>query len=215
VTPTEAATARALQLLERYGVLTREMALAEGAEGGFAGVYPILKEMEERGQVRRGYFVAGLGAAQFALPGAVDRLRDLRAAAANAVESDHGFDAASTDRADGLVALAAVDPAQPYGAALPWPDVEGRPSRAAGAYVILRHGVPQAYLHRGGKSLVIFEESGSDWVGELTGLVDRYQVRSLEIQKINGEAPSDHPERQQLLLAGGFRSGYRGLTYRR
>ena len=73
--PTEAAHARALQLLERYGVLTREAALGEGAEGGFAGVYPVLKALEERGQVRRGYFVAGLGAAQFALPGAVDRLR--------------------------------------------------------------------------------------------------------------------------------------------
>ena len=72
---TEAAHARALQLLERYGVLTREAALGEGVEGGFAGVYPVLKALEERGQVRRGYFVAGLGAAQFALPGAVDRLR--------------------------------------------------------------------------------------------------------------------------------------------
>ena len=72
---TEAATARALQLLERYGVLTREMALAEGAEGGFAGVYPVLKLLEERGQVRRGYFIDGLGAAQFAQAGAVDRLR--------------------------------------------------------------------------------------------------------------------------------------------
>ena len=76
--PTEAAHARALQLLERYGVLTREAALGEGAEGGFAGVYPVLKALEERGQIRRGYFVAGLGAAQFALPGAVDRLRVTR-----------------------------------------------------------------------------------------------------------------------------------------
>ena len=72
-TPTEAAHARALQLLERYGVLTREAALGEGTEGGFAGVYPVLKALEEQGRVRRGYFVAGLGAAQFALPGAVDR----------------------------------------------------------------------------------------------------------------------------------------------
>src|SRR5690606_18142643 len=73
--PTEQAHARAAQLLERYGVLTREATLAEGVEGGFAGLYPVLKALEERGRVRRGYFVAGLGAAQFALPGAVDRLR--------------------------------------------------------------------------------------------------------------------------------------------
>src|SRR5207253_10766223 len=76
--PTETAHARAMQLLERYGVLTREAALGEGLEGGFAGVYPVLKALEERGRVRRGYFVAGLGAAQFALPGAVDRLRSFR-----------------------------------------------------------------------------------------------------------------------------------------
>src|SRR5206468_8095749 len=95
-TTTEAAHARALQLLERYGVLTREAALGEGAEGGFADVYPVLKALEERGQVRRGYFVAGLGAAQFALPGAVDRLRSFR------------------EPGDGVQVLAATDPAQPY-----------------------------------------------------------------------------------------------------
>jgi ATP-dependent Lhr-like helicase len=93
--PTEAAHTRALQLLERYGVLTREAALGEGLEGGFAGVYPVLKALEERGRVRRGYFVAGLGAAQFALPGAVDRLR------------------AHREPGDSVCVLAATDPAQP------------------------------------------------------------------------------------------------------
>ena len=87
-------------------MLTREAALGEGAEGGFAGVYPVLKALEDRGQVRRGYFVAGLGGAQFALPGAVDRLR------------------AGRD-GDGPVTLAAADPAQPFGAALPWPETDG------------------------------------------------------------------------------------------
>ena len=107
---TERATTRALQLLERYGVVTREMALAEGAVGGFAGVYPVLKELEDRGQVRRGYFVSGLGAAQFALPGAVDRLRDHRVTDLDSRDRD--------DVGGELLVLAAVDPAQPYGAAL-------------------------------------------------------------------------------------------------
>jgi ATP-dependent Lhr-like helicase len=98
--PTQAAHARAVQLLDRHGVVTREAVLAEGATGGFAGVYPVLKAMEETGSVRRGYFVAGLGAAQFAMPGAADRLR------------------AARDETDPLtVVLAAADPAQPYGAA--------------------------------------------------------------------------------------------------
>src|SRR3546814_3324474 len=99
--PTEAAHARALQLLERYGVLTREAALGEGAEGGFAGVYPVLKALEERGQVRRGYFVSGLGAAQFAVSGAVARLRAERASPGGAP-----------------FVLAAPAPAQPFGASI-------------------------------------------------------------------------------------------------
>ena len=134
---TEAAHARALQLLERYGVLTREAALGEGAEGGFAGVYPVLKALEERGQVRRGYFVAGLGAAQFAVAGAVDRLRR---------EQDDDDDQAP-------VVLAATDPAQPFGAAIPWPESTGRPARAAGALRGARRGrrarVPRARRPQG------------------------------------------------------------------
>src|SRR5207302_5465482 len=106
--PTERAHAQALQLLDRHGVMTRESALAEGVEGGFAGVYPVLKALEESGRVRRGYFVAGLGAAQFALPGAVDRLRSYRDPLP-----------AGGDEA---VVLAATDPAQPFGASLPWPE---------------------------------------------------------------------------------------------
>ena len=127
---TEAAHARALQLLERYGVLTREAVLAEGVEGGFAGVYPVLKALEERGQVRRGYFVAGLGGAQFALPGAVDRLRARR------VRERH------RPTTPPPLVLAATDPAQPYGAALPWPESAGPAARAAGAYVVLHRGRP-------------------------------------------------------------------------
>ncbi|MEM8925230.1 MAG: DEAD/DEAH box helicase [Actinomycetota bacterium] len=204
VSPTEAATTRALQLLERYGVLTREMALAEGAEGGFAGVYPILKEMEERGQVRRGYFVAGLGAAQFALPGAVDRLRDERRV---------GID----DEPPPAMVLAACDPAQPYGAAIPWPENEGRPSRSTGAHVVLRSGEPLAYLERGGKSLTLFETASSDdsWVAALASLVNDGVLRSIEVQKINGIPAAEHADHHDQLLTGGFKPGYKGPILRR
>ncbi len=225
VTATEAATVRALQLLERYGVLTREMALAEGAEGGFAGVYPLLKEMEERGQVRRGYFVAGLGAAQFALPGAVDRLRDHRHGAPPAGGDGYepgagrgpgGARSTTTDAEPPLV-LAACDPAQPYGAALPWPDNPGRPSRAAGAHVVLRHGRPLAYLERGGHTLTLFPEAAHDpsWVAGLAVLVTSGQLRSLEIRKVDGAPAGERPDITELLLAAGFRSGYRGPILRR
>ncbi len=214
VTPTERATTRALQLLERYGVLTREMALAEGADGGFAGVYPILKELEDRGQVRRGYFVSGLGAAQFALPGAVDRLRDHRTTELGAIGHD--------DDPGDLVVLAAVDPAQPYGAALPWPETPGRPARAVGAYVVLSGGLPIVYLERGGKSLVTFPSldgpSAVDdprWVVALKSLVDQHRLPSLMIGKVNGAPVLEEPLIRDILLAGGFSDGYRGPVYRR
>ncbi len=204
ISATEAATTRALQLLERYGVLTREMALAEGAEGGFAGVYPILKAMEERGQVRRGYFVAGLGAAQFALPGAVDRLRDERR------------DQLPTELPAPIL-LAASDPAQPYGAAIGWPETEGRPSRSTGAYVVLRDGHPLAYLERGGRSLTLFERADDDasWIEPLLHLVRSRVIKGLEITKINGQPPVESPELRDLLLEHGFRPGYRGPTFKR
>ncbi|MCP4223903.1 MAG: DEAD/DEAH box helicase [Actinomycetia bacterium] len=203
MSPTEVTAVRALQLLERYGVLTREMALAEGAEGGFAGVYPVLKAMEERGQVRRGYFVAGLGAAQFALPGAVDRLRD---------ERQDGID----DSESVPMVLAACDPAQAYGAALAWPETGGRPSRAAGAFVVLRSGVPLVYLERGGRSLALFEGATSDesWVEALAQLAASGQVRAIEVQKVDGRPIADCQDISDLLLQGGFRSGYRGPILR-
>jgi ATP-dependent Lhr-like helicase len=198
---TEAAHARALQLLERYGVLTREAALGEGAEGGFAGVYPVLKALEERGLVRRGYFVAGLGAAQFAVPGAVDRLRAER-------ESD----------ADGPpVVLAATDPAQPFGAALPWPDTGGRPARAAGALVVLAAGEVLAYLERGAHTLVRFPAAEHDdrWAVALGGLVDSGRFRSLELRTIDGVSVHEaDPEVRTALERAGFKPAYKGWTRR-
>jgi ATP-dependent Lhr-like helicase len=207
-TPTEAAHARATQLLERYGVLTREAALGEGSEGGFAGVYPVLKAMEERGAVRRGYFVAGLGAAQFALPGAVDRLRAVRQAQGDERSGDRDDDAAP-------LLLAATDPAQPYGAALPWPESAGRPARSAGAGVVLVDGEPAVWLERGGRSLVTFPAASAEpaWADALAGIVRSGRRRSLEIGKVDGLPVRESPVADQL-RAVGFQEGYKGLVLR-
>jgi ATP-dependent Lhr-like helicase len=175
-------------------VLTREAALGEGQEGGFAGVYPVLKALEERGRVRRGYFVAGLGAAQFALPGAVDRLRSFR------------------EPGDDTHVLAATDPAQPYGAALPWPDNDGRPARAAGAHVVLLDGELAAYLERGGHSVVTFGVDG--WADALRVLVDSGRRRSLEIRKVDSRPVREVEAAVEQLHRAGFVDGYKGLVYR-
>ena len=197
--PTESALARAHQLLDRYGVVTRETALGEGAEGGFAGVYPVLKALEERGEARRGYFVAGLGAAQFALPGAVDRLRADRAPEPDAAP----------------VVLAATDPAQPYGAALAWPESPGRPARTAGAHVVLADGVPLVVLERGGRSLATFAgaESTDSWIEAVIGLVKDGRLRKLEIAKVDGTPVRETPWAARL-EAAGFTSAYKGMLYR-
>jgi ATP-dependent helicase Lhr and Lhr-like helicase len=199
---TEATHATVSQLLERHGVLAREAVLAEGVEGGFAGVYGVLKVLEERGQVRRGYFVAGLGAAQFALPGAVDRLRAARDPDEDAVP----------------LVLAAPDPAQPYGAALAWPEPTGggRPARVAGAHVVLVQGHLVAWLDRRGHHLVTFPaaaDAGDDWVEAIVHLVKDGRVRSLEVRKIDG-APAGESPVAATLRAAGFVDGYRGLVLR-
>ncbi len=201
-TPTQQAHGRALALLERHGVLTREAVLAEGAEGGFAAVYGVLKALEETGQVRRGYFVAGLGAAQFALPGAADRLR--------AERSPLPSDAARPPVAP--IVLAATDPANPFGAALPWPDSSGRPARAAGAHIVLVDGEPAVYLERGGRTLVTFPAAADGtWVDGLVALVKERRLPRLVIQKIDGE-PAATSRHADALRAAGFADGYRGLT---
>ncbi|MGZ8763677.1 MAG: Lhr family helicase, partial [Acidimicrobiia bacterium] len=215
--PTERAHALAQQLLERQGVVTREAVRAEGVAGGFAAVYPVLRALEETGRVRRGYFVAGLGAAQFALPGAVDRLRSHRITGPEA--------ARDLDREASAIVLAATDPAQPYGAALPWPQVvpgAGRPTRAAGAFVILVDGAPAAHLERGGRSLVRFATSatsdssdgtGDIWIEPLATLVKDGRVAKLELQRIDG-APVRGSRAADALRAAGFRDAYRGLVLR-
>lgn len=197
VDPTMSTHARAVQLLERYGVVTREAVLSEGHPGGFAGVYPVLKALEEQGKVRRGYFVVGLGAAQFALPGAVDRLRDQREEDASAAS----------------VVLAATDPAQPFGAALAWPDSQGRPARAAQAYVFMTNGRPGVYVERGGKSLVTFGVESSLWAPRLADAVRRGDVGTLEVVRIDG-APASESAAAKDLLEAGFTRGYKGFVLR-
>jgi len=200
---TQRAHARARALLERHGVVAREAVRAEGVEGGFAAVYGVLKAMEETGAVRRGYFVAGLGAAQFALPGAVDRLRSAR---------EDELDDTSRPPAHPVV-LAAADPANPYGAALPWPECAGRPARVAGAHVVLLHGEPAVFVERGGRRIVTFPAASTSslWVDGLVSLVKEGRVSRLVVQHIDGE-PATSSSHAALLRAAGFADGYRGLT---
>ena len=176
------AHALALTLLERHGVVTKGAVAAERMPGGFGAVYPVLRAMEETGQCRRGYFVEGLGGAQFALPGAVDRMRALAGDLVAATTAGRrrarrrragrpgrrlrrrdcppwpGSRAGGRSRR--AVVLAAADPAQPYGAALPWPArpeetaTSHRPGRKAGAVVVLFGGELVLYVERGGKTLL-------------------------------------------------------------
>jgi ATP-dependent Lhr-like helicase len=207
--PTERLHAQTLALLERHGVLTREAVAAEPVNGGFSAVYPVLRALEEAGRIRRGYFVDGLGAAQFALAGALDRLRAVR-------------DGEEGSAAPAVYVLAAADPANPYGAALPWPrrgDHDRRPfQRAAGAYVVLVDGVAALYLERGGSTLQTLPAAEDPNIADsalrgLTTLVATGRFREMVIRKVDGVAVADSPWRDRLLEAG-FTAGYRGLTLR-
>jgi ATP-dependent Lhr-like helicase len=196
---TAAAHALSLQLLERHGVVTRESVRAEGIAGGFAGVYPVMKALEEAGRARRGWFVAGMGGAQFASPGAVDRLRSFREP--------------NRDERLGLV-LAATDPAQPYGGALPWPDHPGRPARAAGAYVVTVAGAAMAYVERGGRSLLTFAGAAEDpavWLEALVAAHKEGRVQRLTLERIDDQPARSSPLADALRSAG-FVDGYKGLS---
>jgi len=209
--PTEAAHAQALQMVERYGVVTREAVLAEGLAGGFTNVYGVLKVLEERGQVRRGYFVDGLGAAQFAVPGAVDRLRAARETPDPLLHPG--------DVPDPIV-LATTDPAQPFGGALDWPDTAGRPARNVSSLTVLRAGRPLVWFDKRGHHLVTFPDALIDtsWTTALQMQVSDGRMKSLEIRKVNGASVSgaDAPDGfVELLRIAGFADGYRGMTYRK
>jgi ATP-dependent helicase Lhr and Lhr-like helicase len=278
------AHALALALLERHGVLTRGAVAAERVPGGFAAVYPVLRAMEETGQCRRGYFVDGLGAAQFALPGAVDRMRamagDLVAgadsgrpgdaetgrpgtagrswerggseaagwsgAAAWPGEGSWSADAGRTrdggppgwardgrgsggggrsgdaDRRARAVVLAAADPAQPYGAALPWPPrpdetaTSHRPGRKAGAVVVLFAGELALYVERGGKTLLSWTDDPAvltPCAHALAAAVREGALGRMTVEKADGGAVHDSPLAAALSTAG-FRATPRGLRLR-
>jgi len=187
-------------------VLTREAVAAEGVVGGFSAVYGVLKVLEERGQVRRGYFVNGLGAAQFSMPGAVDRLRGVR----------EGPDALHPELAQAPIILAATDPAQPYGGTLPWPENSGRPARSAGAMVILSGGRALAWFDRRSHHLLMFSDAADDagWADALASLVKDGRARGVEVRKIDGETVGTSGPVVEQLKRVGFIDGYRGLTLR-
>ncbi len=220
--PTRRALVAAHALLDRYGVVTRGAVAAERLPGGFAAVYPVLKAAEESGRARRGYFVEGLGAAQFALPGAVDRLRAQPTAATPAV------------------VLAATDPANPYGAALPWPVPSGRagsedddrqdaagapaargqrghqPARKAGALVVLVDGACALYVERGGRSFLSFVDEPAvlqPAIDALALAVRDGALGRLSVERADG-APVATSPLAAFLQAAGFRPTPRGLRLR-
>ena len=186
-------------LLERHGIVTRDGVRAEGIPGGYAPVYRELRKLETLGVCRRGYFVEGLGGAQFALPGAVERLRE------------------RPDEEPTLV-LAAADPAQPYGAALSWPKRSGaRAARVAGAYVVLLGGEPALFVERGGRSLVPLRDPEEGWLRTaLAVLVEharRTGLKRLAVERFDGE-PVAETDAMPLLVEAGFLAGPRRAVLR-
>jgi len=211
-----------MQLLSRYGVLLREAVAAENVPGGFGAVYDVLKALEESGRVRRGYFVAGLGATQFALPAAVDLLRQLRTE--------------PPPEKPEFVQLAATDPANPYGSSLRWPDLPAMPddsesaprilTRAAYAEVILRNGRLVAWMRRGNPNILVFlpaeePERSQAAAGLAHFLCARGQEKihaagreGMLITTINGQPVAAHPM-AHFLMDAGFHPGPLGMHLRR
>ncbi len=186
-------------LLERHGIVTRDGVRAEGVPGGYGRVYRELRKLETLGACRRGYFVEGLGGAQFALPGAVERLRE---------EAELGA----------ALVLAAADPAQPYGGAIPWPRRAGaRAARVAGAYVVVLGGEAALFVERGGRSLVPLRDPEDDWLRPaLEALVEHVRgsgVKRLAVERFDGEPVSESPV-MPLLVEAGFLAGPRRAVLR-
>ncbi len=224
--PSSHRRATAELLLERYGIITREQILAEGIPGGFSGLYDQFSALETLGIARRGYFIEGLGGAQFALPGAVERMR----ARNEATQSEP-------------LVLAATDPAQPYGASLAWPKQHDlgpqsdesqteptqkgskktagrrahrrRVARQAGAYVVLDQGEPTVYVERNGKGIqTLIKEDDARLSTSLNALVQAVrngQMPRLSVERINGEFVLESPLLPQLIELG-FSSGPRKIT---
>jgi ATP-dependent Lhr-like helicase len=254
--PTRRGHALAEALLERHGIVTRGAVTSEHVPGGFEAVYRVLSAFEDAGRARRGYFVESLGAAQFAVPGAVDRLRALAAAQRDALatpswaehsshsshsghftaaaagpglrEGGRRTDARASDGPAGAVVLAATDPANPFGAALPWPSRPGsaaesgsdaaghRPGRKAGALVVLVDGELVLYVERGGRSLLSWS-TDDDAVGPAADALARAvldgQLGRLTVERADGETVGSSPIGAALARAG-FRPTPRGLRLR-
>jgi ATP-dependent Lhr-like helicase len=227
--------ALALALLDRHGIVLRGAAAAERVPGGFAALYPVLRAMEESGQCRRGYFVEGLGAAQFALPGAVDRMRAATpppAELTGAVEGpapsagwqppQAGRQPQAEETGCNVLVLAAADPANAYGAALPWPprpdETPGghRPGRKAGALVVLADGELVLYVERGGKTLLSWTSDPAALgpaAAALAGAVHEGALGRLTVERADGGGVYDSPL-ARALEGAGFRPTPRGLRLR-
>lgn len=207
ISPTEKLHARALALLERYGVVSREVMSLENLSGGFSAIYQVLREMEESGKVRRGYFVDGLTGAQFAYAGAVDQLRACR----------------RTPESPEVRILSATDPANPYGALLPWPqlrtntDGASPPRRVTGATVVTVDGEPMLYLDRGAKKAVTFaseKDEHSKLLHAAAGLRRLAQTRRgkyIRLEKLDG-ASARSSELSGIFAQAGFHEDYKGLV---
>ncbi|WP_285502222.1 ATP-dependent helicase [Actinokineospora sp. NBRC 105648] len=233
--PTRRAHARAEAFLERHGVLTRGALDTERVTGGFSGIYKVLRAMEESGQIIRGYVVEGLGASQFAARGAVDRLRALSKPDSGTTPlppPDNDFLSSlslpepvppprpGADRTPTAVVLAAADPAQPYGAALDWPDPVGegkhRPGRKAGALAVLSDGVPVLYVERGGRTLLSFTDDDvalKAAAEALSRAVREGWLGSLSVEKADGEIALTSTL-ATVLRDAGFRATPKGLRLR-
>ncbi len=204
---TERLHQRTLVLLERHGIVSRESLEGEVEPGGFSAIYPVLREMEEMGRVRRGHFCEGASSAQFALPGVVDRLRAFRVRSASPQ----------------ALLLSSVDPAQPFGSQLAWPETRsGRPRRAVGTAVVLVDGAPVLFAERAGRSLLSFATlaDGSAEARMLAALhalaasMSRLGVKRLAVEQVDGEAARSATF-AALFLRAGFREGYRGYEIER
>jgi ATP-dependent Lhr-like helicase len=209
---TRRAHAGAESLLERHGVVTRGAVVSERTPGGFAAAYKVLSAFEDQGRCRRGYFVEGLGAAQFGTAGAVDRLRSYLQAEPRPGEKPVA------------VTLAATDPANPYGAALPWPDRgDGghRPGRKAGALVVLVDGELAVYVERGGRTLLTFPAAEEEQrlfaaVESLGAAVRNGALGRLTVEKADGAGilGEQSEELRRALESAGFIATTRGLRLR-
>ncbi|MBA3409241.1 MAG: ATP-dependent helicase [Geodermatophilaceae bacterium] len=204
--PTRRVHARSESLVERHGILTRSASGVDETHGAFATMYPVLRAMEDSGRLRRGYFIESLGAAQFGSIGAVDRLR--------------GITSPTDGKGSGAVLLAAADPANPYGAALPWPAREGghRPGHKAGGVVVLVNGALVLYVERGGRSLLTFTDDPEPLAAAATALAKgagRGALGRITVQRSDGAPAVEDSPVTRAMEAAGFSVTPRGLRLHR